>query len=234
MYKVKSNYELKDIDTKAGILTAYVSMFDNVDSDGDMIVKGAFDKTLSERGPLSAKPRIKHLWQHNPYDVIAVPTEMVTEEKGLLVMSKFGTDTASQDKFKQHVDGLITEYSIGYNVIKEEKAEGYNKLMELKLWEYSSVTWGANSLTYTVDAKGMTPDLLEQLNDRMDKLTKALRKGTYTDETAESFEIELKQIQTIFNELIKGVEPPKGTPHEPVETTLSDEQIKELFNNFKF
>jgi HK97 family phage prohead protease len=238
MYKVKSNYELKDIDTKAGVLTAYVSMFDNVDSDGDMIVKGAFDKTLSERGPLSAKPRIKHLWQHNPYDVIAVPTEMVTEEKGLLVMSKFGTDTASQDKFKQHVDGMITEYSIGYNVIKEEKAESdagmYNKLIELKLWEYSSVTWGANSLTYTVDAKGLTPDLLSQLNDRMDKLTKALRKGTYTDETAESFEIELKQIQTIFNELIKGVEPPPGTPREPSEDTLSDEQIKELFNNFKF
>ena len=236
MYKVKSNYELKDIDNKAGILTAYVSIFNNIDSDGDMIVPGAFEKTVNERGPGSAKPRIKHLWQHTPWEVIGVPEDVKSDETGLLVRSKFGTDTFSQDKFLQHVDGLITEFSIGYNVIKEEKAEGengmYNKLVELKLWEYSSVTWGANSLTYVVDAKGYTPSVLDNLNSRMDKLTKALRNGKYTDESAEQFEIELKQIQTIYNELIEAGAA-KSTPGEPDETTLSDDEVVRIINEFK-
>jgi len=165
-----------------------------------------------------------------------VPEEVKSDETGLLVRSKFGTDTFSQDKFLQHVDGLITEFSIGYNVIKEEKAEGeqgmYNKLIELKLWEYSSVTWGANSLTYVVDAKGFTPSVLDNLNERMDKLTKALRNGKYTDESAEQFEIELKQIQTIYNELIEAGAA-KSTPDEPDDPTLSDDEVVRIINEFK-
>lgn len=230
-YKVKSNYELKDIDEKSGVLTAYVSIFGNVDSDNDMVMPGAFTKTIKERGPVADRPRIKHLWMHSPYEVIGIPNEMKEDDTGLFVRTKFGTDQFSQDKMKQHIDGLITEFSIGYNTIKEEKAEDHNKLLELKLWEYSSVTWGANSLTRTVEAKGNTDTVLDELNSRMDKLTKALRNGTYTDETAEQFEIELKQIQTIYNELIKGVEPGNTTPHEPPEGTLSDEELINLFKS---
>ena len=228
MYKVKSNYELKDVDDK-GIITAYVSIFGNIDSDKHMVMPGAFTKTVSERGPQSKAPRIKHLWQHSPYDVIGIPIEMAEDTKGLLVRSKFGSDQFSQDKFQQHKDGLITEFSIGYNVIKENTKEEYNELEEIKLWEYSSVTWGANSLTHIVEGKGDNiVDVLDQINTRMDKLTKALRNGKYSDETAEQFEIELKQIQTIYNEIIKGNEPGGDDPthRKPGDNpTLSDEEI---------
>ena len=235
MYQIKSNYEVKDIDK--GVLTAYVSIFNNIDSDGDKIMPGAFAKTIKERGAEGSK-RIKHLWQHDAFNVIGVPVEMKEDETGLLVRSKFGTDQNSQEKLQQHLDGLITEFSIGYNVIKEERVDEtingddikFNKLLELKLWEYSSVTWGANSLTHVVDAKGTRENVLEWANDRMQKLVKALRNGKYTDETCEQFEIELKQIQGIYNELI--AEPAQSTPQEPSEDTQIND-IKEIFNNFK-
>jgi HK97 family phage prohead protease len=237
MYKVKSNYELKDLDEKSGVIQAYVSIFGNIDSDGDMVVPGAFKKTISERGPESEQPRIKHLWQHSPWEVIGIPQAMSEDTKGLLVTSKFGSDQFSQDKLQQHKDGLITEFSIGYNVIKEKAIRTdneYNELQELKLWEYSSVTWGANSLTHVVDAKSDTDTVLERLNDRMDKLTKALRNGKYTDESSEAFEVELKQIQTIYNELIKGNEPGEPTRREPGDDpTLSDQDVIEIFKSFK-
>jgi len=240
MYKVKSNHELKDVDGTKGLLTAYVSIFGNVDSDRDMMMPGAFKKTILERGPVSSKNRIKHLFQHSPWDVIGIPLEMEEDSKGLLVRSKFGSDQFSKDKLQQHLDGLITEFSIGYNVIKEENKinsptgeDDYNMLQEVKLWEYSSVTWGANELTYVVDAKGNHATVVENINDRMNKLVKALRNGNYTDETCESFEIELKQIQTIYNEIIKGIEPSNDTRHAPSDDTLTDEQIGELIKLLK-
>jgi len=230
MYSVKSNYELKDIDEGQGIITAYVSIFGNIDSDGDMVMPGAFTKTIGERGT-----RMKHLWQHSAWDIIGIPNAMNEDQKGLLVNSKFGSDTFSQDKFKQHADGLITEFSIGYQNIQTNEVktdEPYTELIELKLWEYSSVTWGANSLTHIVEAKGDVETNLKSINDRMDKLTKALKNGHYTDETCEQFEIELKQIQTIYNELIKGDQPgDEPTTHEPDLSTLSDE-LNELSNKF--
>ena len=231
MYNVKSNYKLKDIDEGGGIISAYVSIFGNIDSDGDMVMPGAFTKTVKERGPTSVKPRIKHLHQHDAWSVIGVPVEMAEDATGLLVRSKFGSDTFSQDKFQQHKDGLLSEFSIGYQDFtpaEDSKADNYNKLTNLKLWEYSSVTWGANELTYTVDIKGNSADILKNINNRMDKLTKALKNGKYTDESCEQFEIELKQIQTIYNELIVK-EPSDDTPDEPPTGTLTDEQVREIF-----
>lgn len=239
MYQVKSNYELKDIDEQKGIISAYVSIFGNVDSGGDITMPGAFTKTIKERGPSADRPRIKHLWMHDIYQIIGVPQEITEDSKGLLVRSKFGTDDFSQDKFKQHVDGLVTEFSYGYDVIKDNvKSDPQHgevrELTELKLWEYSSVTWGMNELTHIVEAKGTGDDALSIINDRMNKLVKALRHGKYTDETAENFEIELKQIQTIYNELIKGNEPPQGTHREPGDDpTLSDKEVIELIKTFK-
>ena len=216
-YNVKTvDIKIEDADEKKGILKVIPSVFNNIDSDNEMIPQGAFKKTITERGPTSAKNRIKHLWQHDVWQPIGLPLEMNETKKGLEVLTKFGTDTFSQDKLKQHIEGIISEMSIGYNVINS-KTEGtgedeqeYEVLTELKLWEYSSVTFASNFLT---DAKGVfTPELLEKVNDRMSKLTKALHSGSYTDETFENFQIELKQIQEFYNSLIK--QPPSGTENE--------------------
>jgi len=206
-FKVKSSFEIKDADSKKGIVTGYASIFGNVDSDGDMIMQGAFAKTITERGPGSAKPRIKHLWQHDSWQPIGVPSELKEDDKGLYFETQFGKDQFSRDKLQQHIDGIITELSIGYNVVKQEDvldADGkflHRKLLELKLWEYSSVTWGANSLTEVISAKGETADILANLNKRIDALNKGLKNGKYTEETCEQFEAEILKIQSIISSL---------------------------------
>jgi len=230
IYKVKSHFEIKDLDEKQGIVTGYASIFNNIDSDNEMIVPGAFLKTIQERGPVSAKPRIKHLWQHDTWQPIALPISLREDARGLYFESKFGSDQFSRDKFLQHVDGIITELSIGYNIIKEERAKRSNtdetwycKLTELMLWEYSSVTWGSNSLTEIISAKGITIESkIEKLNNRMNALAKGLKNGAYTDEMLYSFEIEIKQIQEAFNTMILKPET-KPTSIEPeVKTTQLD------------
>jgi len=215
-YQIKAQTEIKDIDTEKGTVAGYASIFNVIDSDRDMVMKGAFKKTLKERGVDAKIPRIKHLWQHDSWTPIAIPTTLQEDEKGLFFVSKFGTDQPSQDKLQQHIDGIITELSIGFNTIKTEKViEGdqilYWKISEVKLWEYSSVTWGANHLTHIVSAKGNKMEQIDMLNARMDKLVKALSNGTYSDETMEQFQVDLKQIQTLYNSLIKE-EPTKITP----------------------
>jgi HK97 family phage prohead protease len=235
-FQVKSQFEIKGVDEKKGIVEGYASIFNNIDSDLDMIMPGAFAKTIQERGPKCARPRIKHLWQHNSFEPIAIPIELAEDEKGLYFVSQFGKDQFSQDKLQQHIDGIITELSIGFNTIKSENVNDENeqfshrKLTELKLWEYSSVTWGANSLTEVISAKGQDFDVLSELNQRIERLSKALRHGKYSDETAESFEAEIAKIQEIIKSL--NIAEPEKTTHGKGEPTDS-EILTQILNAFK-
>ena len=52
--------ELLDADEYAGIVKGYGSYFGNKDSDNDVIMKGAYKKTIAENGS-----RVKYLYQHN-------------------------------------------------------------------------------------------------------------------------------------------------------------------------
>jgi len=52
-------------------------------------------------------------------------------------------------------DGVVTELSIGYRVVKgvfDKDAEVY-RIKELQLWEYSPVTWAANDLAVVTGVK---------------------------------------------------------------------------------
>ena len=229
-FNVKSNFELKDVDEKTGIVTGYASIFNNIDTDNDMIMPGAFTKTIQERGPESSKPRIKHLWQHNSWDPIGIPVVLKEDDKGLYFETKFGNDQFSKDKLQQHIDKIITELSIGYNTIKQENVTDgndnfqYRKLTEVKLWEYSSVTWGANSLTEVLSAKGESIEILANLNNRIESLGKALKNGKYSDETCEQFEAELSKIQSMIKSL--NIQEPENSTHVIIEPTkVDDKQI---------
>ena len=43
--------EIKDIDTKQGIVAGYFANFNTLDSDGDIIRKGAFNQSIQEWFP---------------------------------------------------------------------------------------------------------------------------------------------------------------------------------------
>ena len=220
------NIEIKDLDIAGRMVQAYYSNYDSIDSDGDVIVKGIYNKSIKERGPGSDKPRIKHLFNH--WDAAGEIKELGEDDQGGWFVSKLGRHTVGRDTLLMYEDGIITEHSHGFEIIKStnETREGKDirVLQEGILWEASSLDkWGANMNT------GLkSKDDVRIWEKRMDKLIKALRKGEYTDETMEIFEIQLMQIKAILADFKPGVQ---STPKEPEQTT----HLKELpIINIKF
>ena len=80
IYKASPMGEIADIDEKMGIVKGYGSYFGNKDSDGDVIAKGAYQKTIKENGD-----RVRYLWQHKMDKPIGKIKEMYEDDKGLML-----------------------------------------------------------------------------------------------------------------------------------------------------
>ena len=178
-------------------IVVYYSAFGNVDSDGDIIMPGAFTKSIKENGP-GAKNRIWHLFNHSTDKPVSKPKELVEDTFGLKAVVKMPNTTLGRDTYELYKDGHITEHSIGFQTIKSAAKQGYNEIQEIKLFEGSSVLWGANSNTPTVMVKS---EIKATVIDEISKTIKSLRNGFYTDETFGLLELKLKQLQQYLAEM---------------------------------
>jgi len=225
-YKTKSLIsEISDVDVKNGVVTGYFASFGNVDNAQDMIVRGAFSKTIMERGS-GGSNKIKHLLNHNSNYVLGKPQILREDNKGLYFETKVVTTTFGKDTLLLYAEGVYDEHSIGYRVMKWEKVPkagqpeiiDYYKLLEIYLYEGSTVAFGCNPETPFTGLKGLNNiDQLDYLNSRMNKLAKAMKIGQLTDETLEKIEIEYKQIQQLTNDVIISLRAEKKS--EPLENT---------------
>jgi HK97 family phage prohead protease len=244
-YKTDSiSATIKDVDGKQGIVSGYFNSFNNVDSDGDIIRPGAFTKTIAENGPGSARPRIKHLMNHDVSQVPGVLQVLKEDGRGLYYESKAGSHTLGQDFIKMVESGIVTEHSIGFKTIKKNQLQdfenyqqnpgkGWFEITEVKLWEGSSLTaWGANEMTPIVGMKGLTANQhLDRMLARCKALEKFCRNTTASDETIELLLIEQKQLTQIIIEMQKDTKPTDGvTLPEPEQINIDD--IKQLFKTF--
>ena len=213
MLRFKTIHEsVKDLDNKGRTVTGYFSAFDNVDADGDVIVKGAFSRTLRERGP-QGKNRIMHLWQHDPYRPIGKPSVLQEDDKGLYFETYLHDTTLGNDTLKLYEAGIINEHSIGFRVVGEpEERDGVSYLKEIMLWEGSSVTWGANEETPAAGVKALFTDDTT-LQAEIDRIQKFLRKGDVTDDTFHMLEYKLEQLKLI---------PVQADEPEPVQSEPSE------------
>ena len=218
------NYDatIQDLDVATGIVTGYFSKFNNIDLDGDVIMPGAFTKTIAERGPDSSKPEIAYLWQHDTCKPLGKLLVLREDNFGLYFEAKMSDTTYGQDALKLYRDGVITQHSIGYQVIKSietqtEMEVEVEQIFEVKLWEGSAVTFGANPNTPFTGFKS-----LEEREDRIKTLVKAIKNGSYTDETFGLIEFELLKLVS----LAKTEEPSKITT--PVQEPKEDNKINEI------
>ena len=222
MYEYKSIVgEVKDLDLNKRIVTGYLSAFGNKDHVGDIIVKGAFTKSLKER-----KEQIFFLNQHN-WDQPHGKFNMLQEDaKGLYFESNPLVETTySSDLLKLYDAGIINEHSIGYQTMQDEVEGDVRMLKELKLYEGSNVTLGANPETPFMGMKAGT----KRASDQVKRILKMLRSGDVTDDTFSLLEIALKQYETeLINLGKKSVEPSKITHQEP----SVDTQIIDAFKNY--
>lgn len=217
-------FEVKDIDSKSGTFVQAYTRYNVKDSDNDYGRKGMFTKTWRENAP-----RIRHLLNHDVSRPIGNPQKFWDDSDYAYMESKIGDHNDGQDFIKMVESGLIKEASYGYTVIKANKLkDGSQELLEVKLWEVSSLTgWGANEYTPVISLqKGMTDDSVSEFLDRYFNMKSFVRNSSATDQAIQQIELEIKAMETLFSNLIKGTgAAPALQPPEVKESSINVKHI---------
>ena len=156
--------EIKAVDDQ-GTFEGHGSVFGVVDSYGDVVVKGAFVKTLAERGN-----KIKMLWQHDTNEVIGVFEHMYEDDYGLKVRGKLALGTQrGKEAYELIKMGALEGLSIGYSTIQDEydPKKGIRYLKEVKLYEISLVTFPANEEANVSKVKSAFEDLTAEQREQV-------------------------------------------------------------------
>jgi len=220
LYKSTHLGEVIDADEKMGIVKGYGSVFGNVDSDGDIITKGAYTKTISENGN-----RVKYLYQHDMDKPIGKMIHLEEDAKGLVFEAQVPKTQLGKDVIELMKAGVISENSVGILPLQKRMNGEYRELTEVKLFEISAVTLAANDQAMILDVKGNVD--LEKVTKRYDKIAKLIRKGEISDELGFALEAEILKLKSIYvNATLPTVE---VTEPEIVKTDTS-EIVKYLYN----
>lgn len=150
-------FQFKAADDESGIVEGYASTFGNVDLGLDVVDKGAFKKTLTE-----SRAKIPILADHNPSKQIGWNLDGSEDDKGLFVkgeldvkVNQLARERYSLSKKAMEI-GAKAGLSIGYMTIKGEpdsENPRIRRLKELKLMEYSFVTFPMNTEAMVTAAK---------------------------------------------------------------------------------
>lgn len=156
--------EVKNI-SDTGEIEGYCSVFGNVDSYGEIVDKGAFTKTLSENSSVPI------LWQHDSKEPIGVSLEMREDQYGLYVKGQLNLDTQrGREAHSLLQQKALKGLSIGFSTIKDEFKSGNRHLKELKLYEWSPVTFAANDLAQVTSVKSFkAADFAQNLQEATDR-----------------------------------------------------------------
>ena len=107
---------INDEDPKFFFVEGYAATFGNIDRVGDIIMKGAFVKSLAEG------KTIKSLFNHNSRDIaIGKVMEAKEDDIGLFVKIRISKRIQLAREVAVNIeDGVITTFSIGYFIKESE------------------------------------------------------------------------------------------------------------------
>jgi HK97 family phage prohead protease len=149
-------FEAVGMDPDARTFEGYAAAYGNVDSDNDIIEQNAFAKSIKEGFPSG---RIKVLWQHKADSPIGMPVDMREDGKGLWVKSRISMTAKGDEAIELMRDGVVDRMSIGFS-IPGGKSEwdakmGVRRIKEVKLFEFSPVTFPANEMATIEGVKNL-------------------------------------------------------------------------------
>jgi len=180
------SFELKidDADSK-GVIRGFASVFGNVDSYGEVVDKGAFKRTIKNQ-----KGRFPILADHDPTKLIGFNERAEETDQGLLIEGRINLDTqAGKEKYSLALQaaelGAPMGLSIGFQTIKaveDPENPRVRRLKEIKLWEYSIVTFPANPKANITGVKNGLPldfilDVAHRNGFTDDEIKTALQQG---------------------------------------------------------
>lgn len=142
-----------------GKFTALVSAYAVEDSQGDMIMPGAFNNSINKfnSGELTVPVMYAHQWD-DPSAVIGTVTAMHDTPQGLVIDAQLDLDTPNGEQaFNLLQDGRIREFSIGGEenniVYLEQDNHLVAQVHDFDLWEVSLCLRGANPDTKLLAVK---------------------------------------------------------------------------------
>lgn len=215
----------QNIDEVNGIVSGYGSIFGNVDSDGDIMAKGCYTKTLQENGS-----RVKYCWQHDIWSPIGSFSMLEEDDMGLKFEAVIPPTRLGKDALILMKNKVITENSVGFGIVKADyNSDGIRIIREVKLYEISCVTLAANPMALITDAKGEAK--FEAITAKIDNINKVLKKQDISDELGYALEADLLKLKAMVNS-ISTLPTTEATKSEEPKVELS-EVFKYLNTNFK-
>lgn len=182
--QVKSAVIEEKAGKKEGIVEAYVSIFDTEDSGGDIVKRGAFARSIAAKSG-----KFPVLSNHDWKSQIGWGIAAVEDSIGLRTTSWY--DLENNAKAREHFS-LIQKaieieaqagFSFGYMPVKWEidREKMVRTLTEVKLYEWSPVTFPMHEGTFAVGAKNFLPEI-ESIEDGVELLLETLKEKGYSQE----------------------------------------------------
>lgn len=130
-------FELKELSDE-GTFEGYAAIFNKEDALGEIVEKGAFQKSLKE------KDFFTMCWYHDPKIPIGI-AYLMEDAKGLKVKGELNLEVqAAKEKWALMKQKAIRGLSFGFNTIKDIWEGNKRRLKEVKLFEVSPVTFQAH------------------------------------------------------------------------------------------
>lgn len=221
-------FDTTSTEVNGRIVSGYLASFGNKDSDGDVIIKGAFAKSIAERGPNSSTARkVAYLYQHDMSKPIGRFKTLMEDETGLYFEAELDNIPLANDVLSQYKSGTLNQHSIGFRYIWDkvqyDEQNSAFVVKEVDLFEGSVVTMGANENTPYI---GVKSEQLESYEEELRRETEAALKHLPFEDGYKIRQIISKHIA------LKEVEPGKPTPiviepqHKPIDFVNIIKQIK--------
>lgn len=194
------------------IIEGYASTWDK-DSVDDVIKQGAFAKSIREGLPAK---RIKMLWQHK-YP-LGMPLEMTEDSKGLYAKARVSKTRLGDEALELMSDGVVDRMSIGFTIPQGKSicdAKGVRIISEVKLMEFSPVTFPANENAAITAVKSLTDAIAAGDKLNSSELAKALA----------SMKALIESLEPLFSTQ-EDEQPPKADEAQPSETDELENMVK--------
>jgi HK97 family phage prohead protease len=210
--------EYKALEGDSGAFTGLASVYGNVDQHGDIVMPGAFAKSIAAKGN-----EIPLLWQHR-MDMPIGMGRLVDSDQGLILHGQLALDVAAaRECYALMKARVVKGLSIGYEVVAEKVEGAVRRLTEIDLWEVSAVTFPANRLAQVTTVKDVA-DLARELKAGRVLSAENMRR--------------LQSALTELSELLAAAQPPASDepPAEPSATAAAADdsaEVAELVAAFK-
>jgi uncharacterized protein len=123
-----------------GVFVGYASLFGVRDQAGDMVMPGAFARSLKRR----PAAQVRMLFQHDAAEPVGTWLEMRETERGLYVRGRLDAHVQRGAELLSLLEtGGLDGLSIGFKTVvaSRQKLTQTRQLFEIDLWEISLVTF---------------------------------------------------------------------------------------------